>query len=1066
MLTRSKPMRRSEFPSRSNSKPLHRTRRRRPSFESLETRDLLANDFGVTSGPWVSSEELARLPDVPSSLVHEYDPVTKQEWIRPGSLAPELATAETLAQAAGFKGVRDLVRGLEALDDDSDGTGGSQEVIFGDQDDRQRVGDTLQSPYLKIGRLWMRFGTSEASCSGVMVSPYHVLTAGHCVNGVRGGGWADQLVFSAAQDGTRLFDPVLNTNFRRSTFQFFGEANMTWMRSYVDWTQSDNWDWDLALVTLDRRIGDFTGTFGFGSNTDDDFYSDNTATTAGYPGDLTPNEFDMWRDDGNASNHSITNHQLRTTDIDTWGGQSGSPVWYGNQITHGIVSHHSYMDTNGNNQYDPGEPAYYNAFTRMTSFKHNNILTWTAEDDGIRPPTDRPDFVDYDQWFNTSDAGMSTSSISAGRGFTVTAYPRNNGTAAAGNHTVRFYASTDNAISSSDYLLGNVNLGGVGPFEWETATLSTLFPGTVPAGNYFVGWIIDSDGAVTEFDEGNNTGYVKSSLLTVTAATGLCDFNAASGVLGGIGDTTADIYVTEAFPGPFALSMYCNGNFVASTSQHTITYLAGGTHSSLVVHELGNIGVSRDYRFTELGLIRYGSPNTVIYYNNTRQVTLNAGSGVDHATISSNTQGLASLPAITINGGSGLDSVTFDDSGSGILGGKDFYVTEIGLAVPALGGDIAIYQNVESVTLKSGAGNDRCHVGSNGGTLDAVPIVTFLGGGGHDEMVFNDVNYAFDREYFLTELGLAVTGLGDAAYYQPDVEQVTVKAGVATNLVTVSSNFHSLAGLPAVTVVGGPGLDQINLDDSQSANPSQFTVVSQGVGSGAIAAPSIPFTNVFGAIEFINLVVDCASSINHSGWNPVHYALGTSCTGNPPNGDFNHDGIHNLDDIDALVAAIAGGNQDPNLDMNRDGLLNLADRDVWLIQAGNINLGPGRAYRLGDANLDSLVDGSDFGIWNANKFTPAAAWSRGDLNADGFVDGSDFGIWNSNKFTQADGVSRRGAIVRPAELGNAIRVAGSFPRTVGIPVKRRVREGALSVKTIDAAITNWDWSLPESTEGK
>ena len=53
----------------------------------------------------------------------------------------------------------------------------------------------------------------------------------------------------------------------------------------------------------------------------------------------------------------------------------------------------------------------------------------------------------------------------------------------------------------------------------------------------------------------------------------------------------------------------------------------------------------------------------------------------------------------------------------------------------------------------------------------------------------------------------------------------------------------------------------------------------------------------------------------------------------------------------------------------------------------------------GDANLDGVVDGSDFGIWNANKFTSGRGWLTGDFNGDGITDGSDFGIWNAHKFT-------------------------------------------------------------------
>lgn len=54
---------------------------------------------------------------------------------------------------------------------------------------------------------------------------------------------------------------------------------------------------------------------------------------------------------------------------------------------------------------------------------------------------------------------------------------------------------------------------------------------------------------------------------------------------------------------------------------------------------------------------------------------------------------------------------------------------------------------------------------------------------------------------------------------------------------------------------------------------------------------------------------------------------------------------------------------------------------------------------IGDANGDGFVDGTDFGIWNANKFTAGTNWTTGDFNCDGVTDGTDFGLWNANKFT-------------------------------------------------------------------
>jgi hypothetical protein len=117
--------------------------------------------------------------------------------------------------------------------------------------------------------------------------------------------------------------------------------------------------------------------------------------------------------------------------------------------------------------------------------------------------------------------------------------------------------------------------------------------------------------------------------------------------------------------------------------------------------------------------------------------------------------------------------------------------------------------------------------------------------------------------------------------------------------------------------------------------------------------------------------------------------------------DFDDDGVLGLADIDMLTEQIAAGTNDPLFDLNGDTLVELADRDVWLATAGAVNLPSGNPYRLGDANLDGVVDGQDFISWNTYKFTTGAAWSKGDFNADGVVDGQDFIIWNTNKFTSA-----------------------------------------------------------------
>lgn len=110
-------------------------------------------------------------------------------------------------------------------------------------------------------------------------------------------------------------------------------------------------------------------------------------------------------------------------------------------------------------------------------------------------------------------------------------------------------------------------------------------------------------------------------------------------------------------------------------------------------------------------------------------------------------------------------------------------------------------------------------------------------------------------------------------------------------------------------------------------------------------------------------------------------------------------------EVDALVAEIVSGTNNPFDDLTGDGLVNQADLTAWLSAAGEFRLGAGRAYLPGDANLDGVVDGQDFIVWNTHKFMPTAAWTSGDFNADGITDGQDFIVWNTHKFLSSGATS-------------------------------------------------------------
>jgi hypothetical protein len=121
--------------------------------------------------------------------------------------------------------------------------------------------------------------------------------------------------------------------------------------------------------------------------------------------------------------------------------------------------------------------------------------------------------------------------------------------------------------------------------------------------------------------------------------------------------------------------------------------------------------------------------------------------------------------------------------------------------------------------------------------------------------------------------------------------------------------------------------------------------------------------------------------------------------------DLNGDGICNITDLNQVSSDVVNQPFYSYADLNGDDALTVADVLEWLTLAGaqpeNAGITGGNPFLQADANLDGTVDGADFIIWNANKFTATDLYGEGDFNANGTVDGQDFIIWNANKFSSS-----------------------------------------------------------------
>ena len=124
------------------------------------------------------------------------------------------------------------------------------------------------------------------------------------------------------------------------------------------------------------------------------------------------------------------------------------------------------------------------------------------------------------------------------------------------------------------------------------------------------------------------------------------------------------------------------------------------------------------------------------------------------------------------------------------------------------------------------------------------------------------------------------------------------------------------------------------------------------------------FDTTFGATDF-----DVTSSSTDAG--PI------SRNFNGVDADLNNDTLVNGLDIDMLQDNLVNGPPKPGVyDLTGDGSVT-AGRSRLVAGHGRAlsNLPSGSPYLLGDANLNGVVDGSDFGVWNTNKFQSADAFS-------------------------------------------------------------------------------------------
>jgi V8-like Glu-specific endopeptidase len=181
------------------------------------------------------------------------------------------------------------------------------EAIVG-TDDRVRVPNAGNFPWRAICalRITSRSGQQYVG-TGWLISRRTVATAGHCVFMHDDGGWAQEITVIPGLNGSR---------------QPFGRYAARRFRTVDGWIQRQAAGSDYGVIQLEDPVPAEVGFFAFAA-LDDMTMKGIDANISGYPADR----------DGASIQYYHARKLVKATeaklfyDIDTFGGQSGSPIW-------------------------------------------------------------------------------------------------------------------------------------------------------------------------------------------------------------------------------------------------------------------------------------------------------------------------------------------------------------------------------------------------------------------------------------------------------------------------------------------------------------------------------------------------------------------------------------------------------------------------------------------------------------------------------------------------------------------------------------------------------------------
>ncbi len=349
-----------------------------------------------------------------------------------------------------------------------------------------RVADATVWPWTAIVRLDIAHNELAAGtvfvCSGALVHPNLVITRAGCIY--------DRSVSYGWTTGITVF-PAYNDAPGK-----YGYATATAYWTPSEWVSSGNFDWDIALIKLDRPLAAYYGGYmGYSYRDAASFFTSTVFQNAGYPNG----------DSRRMNNRSGRFDAVETERVyinDQWRGMGGSVAFSKISTSDNVFAILSHTRNSGTQV----------GFTRITQTKFSLI---TQKKGDVTPSN--PDLVPM--YVTLAPAAIDAGEYLSSLAFTVFNFSR---VTWNGRVSVKVYLSRDSTITSADTLLMTELFPEAGSPIGANTWYGIRFGGDrpqipigTPSGNYYVGLIIQDSDADTS---NNATNGANAAPITVRAA--------------------------------------------------------------------------------------------------------------------------------------------------------------------------------------------------------------------------------------------------------------------------------------------------------------------------------------------------------------------------------------------------------------------------------------------------------------------------------------------------------------------------------------------------------------------